>query len=145
MGKSEKTVRCEIESAVLCKYNINTSAYHGRNLNGVAVHQLMGNASEVFSEIEMYLSSLAHDGKGGNDETKLVCEKYQQLLLLLDGVFSVLCIPHGKPVPDDYKRGQDFTKQAAKLWDELHLPSTPKQHVLLDHALDQMESFLTLM
>ena len=72
---------------------------------------------------------------------EMMKQKYQQLLLFLDGVFSVLCIPHGKPAPDDYKRGQDFTKQAAMLWDELHLPLTPKQHVLLDHALDQMESF----
>ena len=56
-------------------------------------------------------------------------------------MFSVLRIPHGKPVPDDYTRGCDFIEQAAKLWQELHLPSTPKWHALLTHAIDQMESF----
>ena len=103
------------------------------------MQRLMNKALNVFTEIEAYLASLHHPRRCSNDEIHSTCKTYQDLLVLLNGLFLMLHLPNGNPTADDYNNANFFIQQSSKLWDILSLLITPKFHSLLDHALKQMQ------
>ena len=69
---------------------------------------------------------------------KVKLDAYQQLLVVLDQIFSILRLPWGAPTEEDYSRIDSLLKQAEAIGlDELRLNHTPKWHCLLTHVSGQ--------
>jgi hypothetical protein len=130
----------EIEQNIFAsKYKINRGAYHGGTFNGVHCRLLMADAEPIFEDIKAYLLSVDHE-TNIETEAEIIknCDTMKHLLVELNTFFSILRMPFGTPKEEQFTMLEEALVQIKKLWNELGLSHTPKYHVLLRHALEQM-------
>jgi hypothetical protein len=75
---------------------INQAAYHGSNLNGQNVQQMLQESDSIFLQFqELLLGVDEEDGWCGNEEIINVIRQYSELCTLFDYLFSMARTPAG--------------------------------------------------
>ena len=124
---------------ILTKYDIKRAAYHGGQLTGVCVKQLMSKADEIMNEV----ATLLIDEKQHNDECIMtddaintLCDNMATLLIRWDGALA--CLHTVNPTEEDCTQAQNFIDQAMELTREMGYSVTPKYHGAEAHIVNQM-------
>jgi hypothetical protein len=79
------------------------------------------------------------EGNISDDEVDSMCQAFARILLLFDEIFSVLMTPRGWVTAELMAKLRIRIELARLKWNKLNFSSTPKWHVLLNHAADQLE------
>jgi len=125
--------------AILHAYGIERAAYHGGDLTGGCVKNLMMCANEIMSEVAVLLieNKSSECTKTPADISKL-CDDVARVLILWDGALAEL---HTKdPKEKDFVKAQGFMNKALKVMRSLELSITVKGHGGEVHLVDQMRS-----
>jgi hypothetical protein len=137
---TDKVLRAQIET-ILKDYGIDRGAWHGGDLVGNHCRLLMAEAKDIFTCIEKVLTERGA-AIGMSEEAinsiKLRCEVKRDLLQQYDGFFARLSLPQKDVTPTTIEEAQRFITNANILVHQLQMSVTPKGHVALVHALEQM-------
>ena len=124
---------------ILKRFNIHRAEYHGGDLTGVHLKQLMENAKDIMDQVTVYLIDSRHEGsEESEDDIKQICENVKTLLILWDGVLSNLHIEF--PTADECNETQRFIDAATTLAYRMGMSKTVKGHGAQRHMVSQMRS-----
>jgi hypothetical protein len=123
-------------------------AYHGGDMEGNSVRRLMEQGTEIFQEVATFVKGWLimttvdegiEEDNILDEEIDSVCVAFGRILVLLDEIFSILMTPRGQVTAEVVAKLKSQLELARIKWNELNFSSTPKFHVLLNHAADQLE------
>jgi hypothetical protein len=136
-GRSGKRLRAEIEDDILKPLGIDSAAYHGGDLAGNAVRRLMEHAEAVAIGLnkKLKLYKVVHRDNEIDEFTSSV----KVVLLLLDGIYSLLLTKYGEVTPEIVNNLNELLELLRLQWVKMQLPMTPKFHCLLRHAVGQLQ------
>jgi hypothetical protein len=138
LGRSDRRLRAEVEEDVLHPFGIDSSAYHGGALAGNAIRRLMEHAEGVATGVKMKLLECNFTDR--EKEVEDFTDGIRVVLLLLDGIFSLLLTKYGKVTPQILEDLEELLELLRRQWVKMQLPMTPKFHCLLRHAVSQLRS-----
>jgi hypothetical protein len=138
LGRSDRRLRAEIEEDILHPLGIDSSAYHSGKLAGNAIRRLMEHAEDVAIGLKQKL--LECNFKDRKQEVDDFTIGIRLVLLLLDGIYSLLLTKYGKVTPQILKELEDLLELLRLQWVKMQLPMTPKFHCLLRYAVSQLRS-----
>jgi hypothetical protein len=128
---------------------VTVSSYHGGDMEGNSVRCLMRQGTEIFEEVATFVKGWLiittvddddiEEGNISNDEVDSVCQAFARILVLLDEIFSMPMTPRGQVTAELMAKFRIWIELARLKWNKLNFSSTPKWHVLLNHATDQLE------
>ena len=124
---------------ILKSFQIHWAEYHGGDLTGVHLKQLMNNAEEIMNQVSQYLIDSRHEGsEETDDDIKQTCENVKTLLLLWDGALSNVHISF--PSPEECDETQKYINAAIKLTFNMGMSKTVKGHGTQRHMVKQMRT-----
>ena len=133
-------VRAKLE-AIMKKNGIVRPVYHGGELTGVKVKELLQKIDVIFGkEFKKVLLEVPENERlAKNDEVNKMVDMYRDLGFLMDGVFATARIKNGELTEDDIDFMRRLTNATAKMWRNLRLSfEKPKIHGVEVHILQQM-------
>jgi hypothetical protein len=142
-GRKDKSVRQGVLDVLQSKYKVEMSKYHGGDMEGPSVRKLMASGVDAFGSIAEYLKMERTDSNtdsfhAKDDEIDTTCNDHGTLYVMLDGVFSLLNTKRGlvsDPIIEDLRERLEGLRAE---WYRLLLSVTPKFHILLNHAIQQL-------
>ncbi len=124
---------------VLSKYKIIRAAYHGGDLTGGCVKNLMKFSTEIFTEIGVILVDEARQNtscKLSQQYIETLCTDIDKLLTRWDGALHML---HTKdPAETDCLKAQEYIDKALEFTRKMGISVTVKGHGGESHIVDQM-------
>jgi hypothetical protein len=145
-GRKEKALRNGLEQYVLTDYFVVVSSYHGGDMEGNSIRRLMGRGTDIFGEVSTFIKGWLILGAEesdtepiiSDDEVDEVCQAFGKILVLLDEIFACMNTERGG-VSNEVKTKLTNRLELARVkWNELNFSLTPKWHVLLNHAANQL-------
>ena len=133
-------VRQKLEK-ILRNNGIHRPSYHGGDLTGTKVKQLLQEIDVIFGDNfkDVILAVPERERLAKNDEVELVISMYRDLGLVLDGVFAMARIRSGKLTDEDIELTRRFVRATLQMWRKLRLSmQAPKIHGIEDHLVDIM-------
>ena len=115
------------------------SAYHGGQINGVGIKQLMDHAESIMADIEKVLVEALrrrHDAAVTEEEVKRKCKAVKHFFALWDDAFAAVHLPD--PAVQDCNDAQEKINRAMKQMRSMEMSITPKAHGMEDHVVNQM-------
>jgi hypothetical protein len=113
----------------------------------------MGDGEKIFPDIKAYIKTHIREHQDSqenaavdlmplqiaeDDKVDAVCKDHIILFVLMDAILSLLNTPRGKVTEDVIKQLESRLYGILKEWHRLGLSFTPKFHVLLNHAIQQL-------
>ncbi len=146
VGRLDKPIRSYICDDIFPLFNVSFSKYHGGKMEGPAIRNLMKGGEELFSKIETYLKSLdkrtEQNGQAlfppNDKEIHNKCHEIGRLASMLDSLFAMCLTKRGEVTDDLVAKLERDLLVTMKEWKRVGLSFTPKFHVLIDHAPEQL-------
>jgi len=102
----------------------------------------MTESENIMDDLHDMLITLPTQGRRSNEEVVEVTEKFNNVLCILDGIFSLSCTPSGLITEDCISILQSYVTKGTRLWREMELSTeAPKPHAIEDHVVDQVIQF----
>jgi hypothetical protein len=136
--RADRRLRASIEEDILTPLGVESSSYHGGDLNGNAIRRLMEHAEGIALGVNQKLRECGIADRA--DEIDILTKNFRIVLLLLDGIFSLLLTKYGMVTPEILGNLTELLELLRKQWVIMGLPMTPKFHCLLRHAVVQLEA-----
>ena len=137
--KTEKDSLYSQIDSILEFHNIQRAAYHGGDLTGGCVKNLMSHSKEIMDKVSVLLkqnkSPLCTMSDNDIDE---LCNNSCTLLILWDGAMAVLHTEF--PREEDCDKAQQFIDAALELTRKMNMTVTPKSHGGEAHLVKQMRA-----
>jgi hypothetical protein len=148
-GQKEKSLLNGLEQYILTDYFVVVSSYHGGDMEGNPIGRLMGRGTDTFSDVSTFIKGwlilgaeeLNNDTDAEpiilDDEVDEVCQGFGRILVLLDEIFACMNTERGGVSNGVMTKLTNRLQLAQVKWNELNFSSTPKWHILLNHAANQ--------
>ena len=133
-GHGERCVRVMIERNIFPKYKMKFSDYHGGDMVGPSLRQMMANGKEVFADIATLVNEVKSNSAVKEEEINEQCESFGRLCSLMDGIFSKVNTKRGEVEEEVIVALEKELDLARHEWKRVGLNQTPKFHLLLDHV-----------
>ena len=130
-------VRINLENK-LHEYGIRRPTYHGGDLTGVKIKQLLQSIDIIFEDFRQIII-VEEDRLADDDEVHKMTSMYSTLGFLFDGIFSLGRTKCGELSADVISLTRRMVNAFLRMWRYLRLSMKgPKIHGMEDHLLDQM-------
>ncbi len=123
----------------MLKHNISAAAYHGGKLTGVDCRELIHLAKQIFPLFQAYLLATEHKDRCNNDVIIQTCQVHCVICDTLDLISSKIRLKYQVPEQHDFVTLEKALNNLDYLWKGAGLSYTPKVHIVLAHAMDQMK------
>jgi hypothetical protein len=134
-SRKDKALPNLIESDVFNPNNVTISSYHGGDLEGNSIRQLMAQGKDIMKAAADLLVLHRDEDSAGEVEIRATCDMFGTMYQLLDSIFSILHTKHGQVTDGLLLKLETLLEAARKAWKHLGMSETPKWHMLLCHAV----------
>ena len=136
-----KRVR-RVTEEILKKWGIDRAAYHGGDLTGNPITKFCNYASDIFHEIEEKLLRYVQDGEhkclATAEEVTIVCQRFKELVLLLDGFFAIHMCTRTEFTDQTEQLAKKYVLVVQKRWRQARLSVKGPKYHSLSHFVDQL-------
>ena len=142
---NSKVVRNKMDE-ILRKHKIDRGAHHGGDLTGNPITEWCHNAEEIFDEIERECLAIVRDDDrvclATEEEVTIVCSRFKELCVLLDGFFSLHMTSYEEFVANEDEiiaKAEKYVNVIQRHWRLLGLSTEGPKFHLLSHLVAQMK------
>jgi hypothetical protein len=138
---SQYSVRDEINFDILYPKRIRGSVYHGGKMEGPACRLFAGRAKECFLEIRTKIMTKKESLQVDEQKVRHECKRFETILLLLDGMFSILYQASGTVNEAEISRLENTIAELGKQWTKAEWSWTPKFHIIAAHTVPYLRNY----